>query len=305
MRVLAFLLIGVVAVYCKDALRIEVSDKHGAYGSDTELVNIDLKHADANTNGVDDIKIQVKLYFHLVNNQVHCNGVPLQHQKVTHLHMQMTLQEIHEGEEVKNERDVPVELRVFVGEEMVNGKQVLFVEQQFLMIDAQRVTQITIQKVMWEEFVKKPTVPLEFANTRLAQQNEKDDKHVYSALPRLPQHPYSGEDREQMYEHHHHHHGHHRHHSVKCWFKHLHKRSKIAVVTGGAFVLIGLVFAIACFVRRRKIKTQTLVISAPIDDSVIVDVNEKKNVKDEEKFDFHFEMDNAVVVDDKKVLISE
>jgi len=201
---------------------------------------------------------------------------------------------------------------VFVGEEMVNGKQVLFVEQQFLMIDAQSVTQITIQKVMWEEFVKQPTVPLEFANTRLAQQNAKDDKHVF--VPRLPHHHHHHSEDGRMIDHdnhHGHHHGYHHHgyhhdgYYRHHWWKNLSKPSKIAVVIGGLFIIMSIISAVSCVVKRRTMKKKTLVISAPIDDSVIVDVNEKKNGKDEEKFDFHFEMDNAVVVEDKKVLIEE
>lgn len=46
-------------------------------------------------------------------------------------------------------------------------------------------------------------------------------------------------------------------------------------------------------------------VAAPLDDSVAVDMDDVKKVdgKEEKKYEFHFEFDNSVVVDDKKALV--
>jgi len=56
---------------------------------------------------------------------------------------------------------------------------------------------------------------------------------------------------------------------------------------------------------------QALTIEAPLDDSVSVDDDatekgaKQKNKKDGNKYEFHFEFDNTVVVDDKKALVED
>jgi len=208
---------------------------------------------------------------------------------VTRLHMQMTL-EINDGENVKNKRDVPVELRILVGDQLVNSKQIVFVEQQMLMIDQKNVTQTTTQKAIWEELVKKATISLEFVNTRLARENEREDRLVYvkrhSNGPHdndehnKPSKPKGSDDNSEDY-----------------WWTSLNKPSKIAYVFGVMITSVAAVLAIVCLFKIGFV-------NRPIPESSLsVDINEKKEKADEEKIDIHFEMDKTVVVSDKKVLI--
>jgi len=306
MKVLVLLASFLLYVQCHDIAKVAVVEQHKLNGEDEQLISIDLKKKD----GSEEIKMIAEMYIHLVDGIVNINGHPLIHNIVQHVHMNLMIIEFHKGVQIKRKLR-PVQFRLYINETTgANGKKVLMIEEEFVQIEDLEVIQIDVQQVIFESSIRKPLTHVVLEESTIHRLPVKNDKHVEFKgdafyKPKLPHHGYGyeGEHMEHgkyhkcyLYEHYHH-------HTIKCWFHRLSWRSKLALFSVGFLSLITLVLCCAICVKRRRIRRRALNIAAPIDDSVTVDMDDEKKVKSDESFDFHFAMDNEVVVDDKKVLI--
>lgn len=315
MKILVLLAAFFLYIQCHDVAKVDVREYHDSEGEDEEMISIDLKKKD----GSEDIKMIAQMKIHLVGGIVHINGHRLVHDIVQHIHMNLTIIEHHEGIQMKQRR--PVQMRILVVEStQPNGNKVLLVEEEFLKIREYEVIQIEVKQVIFESSIRKPITSVFLEESEIHKREPANDKHVEfnDDMLHLPKHPnhgygYEGEHykHHECYYHHKnhgngsHHRRHHHHRSIKCWYHRLSWRSKLALFSVGFLSLITMVLCCAICAKRRRLRRRALNIAAPMDNSVTVDMDDEKKVKSDESFDFHFEVDNAVVVDDKKALVED
>lgn len=310
MKLQAFIFVAfLTCVYCLDNVKIGVIDAVDSTGDESELVSVDLKRKD----GKEEIKLIAQMRIHLVNGKVHLNGNMLEHGVVNHIKMRLTIIEFENG--IQKAELKPVRLRVLVLENTsANGNKVLIVEEEFMQVEEYEVFQVDVKQVIFESMVRKPVTVVSLKESKIHAKPQTEDHHVLfkddKYRPSLPDHPLQSADHSHCHHHHKHHGGHkhgHKHGKhilgeAKCWYHNLSWKSKFALFATGFLAMITMVLLCLLHAKRRR-HHRSLEVPAPIDDTVTVDMDEVKKGKTDEKFEFHFEFDNAVVVDDKKALI--
>ncbi|XP_057306167.1 uncharacterized protein LOC130644537 [Hydractinia symbiolongicarpus] len=296
MIVKVFLLtIGLLLVSCDD-IKVRVEQEKSANG-ENELISVDLKKKD----GTEDIKITALLKFHLIEGFVHLNGNKLIHGVVNFVHLKVTIVEIEKGVK-KDPRLAPVQIRVLIAEKTLNnGNKLLLVEEEFVKVEDFEVIQVDVKQIIWEGSVRRPITSKPLKKCKVHSMPRNNDKHMFTGEPKHSDEGFNFDNRHKKCHHHKekHHHG-----KVKCWFHHLSWKSKLALFFVGFLSVIAMVLCCAICAKKRRGR-RSLEVAAPLDDSVAVDMDDVKKVdgKEEKKYEFHFEFDNSVVVDDKKALV--
>jgi len=289
---------------------------------ENEIISVELKKPN------EDIKFVAQVRIHLKEGNVHINGHRLEHNQVHHIRMMVLVSDIVNGVKQVPKRKA-VQLRVMIEETQVNGVRRLLVEEEFTAIGENAVEQIDVHQIIWESNVRKPITTVKLSESKIhTKPRRKDNKmffHDEESRPHLPGHglEYEKDGRHHHHRHHcrHHHHHHHHHrnstffqkHSdnAKCWYHSLSWKSKILLFSIGFFGLLTAVVCCGLCAKRRQARRK-LEVTAPMDDSVNVDANDDINATkdggkklDDNKYEFHFEFDNSVVIDDKKALVEE
>lgn len=294
-----------------------------------EIISVNLKKAN------EDIRFVAQIRIHLIGGHVHINGYPLIHNKVHNIQMNVQIVDILNGVRQTPKRK-SVQVRILVEESNTNGIPKLYVEEEFIAVEGVDVEQVNVHQVIWESNIRKPLTIVQLVKSKIHAQPREQDHSMFIKddvmSPHLPKHGY-GYDEEYEQESHHDHHNHHDHHDhhhnchkhhghdhhhngtmfsgkmhgAKCWYKSLSWKSKVLLFSIGFFGLLTAVVCCGLCSKRRRARKAILQVSAPMDDSVTVDVEKakkgtKKNVGE---LDFHFEFDNTVTVDDKKPLIED
>lgn len=279
---------------------------------ENEFISVELKKPN------EDIKFVAQVRLHLKDGHVHVNNHPLGHNHVHSIQMMVLITDIVNGVQQAPQRK-SVELRVLIQETNLNGDQRLFVEEEFVAIGQTTVEQIDVQQIVWESNVRKSITVVRLTESQIHKKPRVKDHKMFIAdeqtAPHLPNHGLEGEDHHFCRHHHRHHHHHHgngsyvsqQYSKAKCWYHHLSWKAKVALFALGFFGLLTAVVCCGLCAKRRR-HHRALNISAPMDDTVAVDVDDtvkspKKNA--DGKYEFHFEFDNTVVVDDKKNLMEE
>ncbi|XP_066911787.1 uncharacterized protein [Clytia hemisphaerica] len=306
--------------------------KVGNQDFENEVISVDLKKPN------EDIRFVAQVRIHLIEGNVHVNGHRLVHNQIHQIKMMVIVIDIVKGVRQPPKRKA-VSLRIMVEETNVNGVPRLYVEEEFIRIGEMEVEQIDVHQIIWESSLRKPITTVKLVESKIHKKPRVNDHPMFisdeQSKPHLPKHGF-GYDEEEMYErrhhgdhkhhkkhchhhgkhgrHHDHHHDHHhgngtffeeKMHSAKCWYRTLSWRSKVLLFSVGFFGLLSVVICCGLCSKRRRAR-RALSIQAPMDDSVTVDTTtEKPKAKTDNKHEFHFEIDNAVVISDKKALIEE
>jgi len=283
---------------------------------ENEIISVELKKSN------EDIKFVAQVRIHLIEGNVHINGHSLEHNNVHHIKMMVQVSDVVSGVKQKPQRK-SVDLRVLIQETNINGIRKLLVEEEFVSIGKTSVEQIDVHQIIWESEVRKTITTVKLSASIIHTKPRTQDHPMFIAdeksKPHRPGHGfgYEGEG-EHQHSHHHCRHHHRRHHGnstyarqtvhdAKCWYHSLSWKSKILLFSVGFFGLLTAVICCGLCAKRRQSR-RLMEVSAPIDDTITVD--DEENVKGgkklgDNKYEFHFEFDNAVVVDDKKALVEE
>lgn len=320
---IAFLVISLVL--CDNAkiglFEKEIKTANGQLESD-EIISVELKKKN------EDLKFVAHVRIHLVEGNIHINGHRLEHNNVHYIQMMVHISDVINGIRQKPQRK-SVQLRVMVEETNVNGVRRLLVEEEFVSIGEIVVEQIEVHQIIYESEMRMPTTIIKLTESKIHSRPRNKDHRMFfhdeESVPHLPEHGLGYDDEEMRdgdhhHGHHHHdhhcHHNHHHHrngsfvgrhaHSARCWYRTLSWKSKVLLFSIGFF---GLLTVVMCMCARRRHSRKRENVCAPMDDSITVESNDEgvKNAKklDDGKYEFHFEFDNKVVVDDKKPLVEE
>lgn len=286
---------------------------------ESETIAVELKKPN------EDIRFVAHIRIHLVEGNIHINGHRLEHNTVHYIRMMVQVSDIVNGVK-KIPTSKAVNLRVMIEETNVGGVRHLLVEEEFISIGDTTVEQINVHQIFYESEMRRPTLIVKLSESKIhSKPREKDHRmffHDEKSIPHLPKHGlnYDGPetaDKHHHHKHHCHHHRHHHHnctffrrhaHSAKCWYQSLSWKSKVMLFSLGFFGLLTVVMGCVLCAKRRQAK-QRLLVNAPMDDDVSVNNDDGLATKDgakkldDNKYDFHFEFDNEVVVNDRKPLV--
>lgn len=250
-------------------------------------------------------KTKVQLEVEVKNFNVFVNGYQMDHHRVNRLHV--TVQTMHlvgTGADGAWEEGPPalVHVRVLVTEgPQTDLTRVFTIEEQIVFIDDHEFVQVDVKQVEIEASEEKEVKRIIRQLTRDASTIHhkplEDDMHMGDLQPSLPDTPLrAAPENANSLEH----------PASRCWFHRLMWSSRIIFLTILVLLIVSIAFTINICCRRRKQKAAAVVMT---DDIVVCEIGdvgeeEKKEVDDPNSYDFHFEFDHQVVVDDKAKLVA-
>jgi len=269
----SILVVFLAYTYCLDSVKIGIIGAVDSTGDESELVSIDLKRKD----GKEDIKLIAQMRIHLVEGKVHLNGNMLKHGVVIRIEMRLTIIEFENGIQ-KAGKLKAVQLRVLVLETTAaNGNKVLMVEEEFMQVEDYEVLQVDVKQVIFESMVRKPVTVISLSESKIHAKPKKQDHHVS-----FKDHPQNGVQQADQ---------------IMSW------QAKYLLSLAFGFLTMLAIALLYVRYTERKLQRQNWPVLRPIDDTVTVDMEEEKKEKTDENLEFHFEFENAVVVDNKKALV--
>jgi len=285
---LKFLLLTcLVGIGLADLPDVDVRDERMPNGDEDEMVSVDLK----TLNGDKEIFMNARLRVHLIKGQVHVNGHPVVHNIVNAIHMDVTIIEIENGVRAEP-RFAPVMFRVLVQEIAgSNGNDRLITEVEFMEVGENEVNQVDVKQIIWEGSNRLPDTSISTQDSVIRQRPRADDKHVHVSHHRPgPYHP-----------HHKHRHGKSGKKS-RCWYHHLGRRLRIALIAAAVFCLISLlILTIVCW-RRRRINGLKVAVPEPNSVEVQTEKNDEKKLPISDG-EFHMEVNQGYVGDKAELII--
>jgi len=264
---------------------------------------IDVKRSNAQNQIVEEAKVRLEV--EVKNYNVFVNGYRINHLRVNRIHM--TAQTMHLVKAADGatswQEGTPalVHVRVMVTEgAQTDLTRVFTIEEQIVFIDDHEFVQLDVKQVEIEMSEEKELKRIIRHLTRDASTIHhkllENDMHTGDLQPSLPDTPLRAapEDSETSSSH--------------CWFHRLLWSSRIIFFAILVLLIVSFAFTINICCRRRNRQKQKAAVVVLTDDIAVCEIgdageDEKKAADDPNNYDFHFEFDHQVVVDDKTKLV--